>query len=109
MACAGRGLSWRSCRDLLSSSADRGPCRRVRPWSVRRPRVTIVRGLDQHRAQITAEWLDTATGDVSRARGAPTDPAGGRGVAGRFGGHALEVALEATTGWRFVLEELQAA
>jgi transposase len=26
----------------------------------------------------------------------------------RFGGQALEVALEATTGWRFVVEELRA-
>src|SRR3954451_15606560 len=109
MACAGRGLSWRSCRDLLSSSADRGPCRRVRPWSVRRPRVTIVMGLDQHRAQITADWLDTATGEVSRARIAPADRAGVQRFAGRFRGQALEVALEATTGWRFVVEELQAA
>src|SRR3954451_7448604 len=108
MACAGRGLSWRSCRDLLSSSADRGPCRRVRPWSVRRPRVTIVMGLDQHRAQITAEWLDTETGEIARTRIAPPDRAGVRRFAGRFRGQELEVALEATTGWRFVVEELQA-
>jgi hypothetical protein len=25
-------------------------------------------GLDQHRAQITAEWIDTETGEVSRQR-----------------------------------------
>jgi len=31
--------------------------------------VTIVMGLEQHRAQITAEWLDTETDEVSRARG----------------------------------------
>src|SRR4051794_19007290 len=35
-------------------------------------------GLDQHRAQITAEWIDTATGEVSRARVAPADRAGVR-------------------------------
>src|SRR3954468_22282797 len=64
-------------------------------------------GLDQHRAQITADWLDTATGEVSRARIAPADRAGVRRVAGRFRGQELEVALEATTGWRFVVEELQ--
>ena len=29
--------------------------------------MTIVMGLDQHRAQITAEWIDTATGEISRA------------------------------------------
>jgi len=32
-------------------------------------------GLDQHRAQITAEWIDTATGEVSRGRVAPADRA----------------------------------
>src|SRR3954469_17631113 len=64
-------------------------------------------GLDQHRAQITADWLDTATGEVSRARIAPADRAGVRRFAGRFRGQELEVALEARTGWRFVVEELQ--
>src|SRR3982750_4093305 len=66
-------------------------------------------GLDQHRAQITAEWIDTATGEVSRARVAPGDRAGVRRVAARFRGEDLEVALEATTGWRFVAEEFTAA
>jgi transposase len=70
--------------------------------------VTIVMGLDQHRAQITAEWLDTVTGEVSRARVAPADREGVRRFAARFGGLELEVALEATTGWRFVVEELRA-
>src|SRR3954462_13043811 len=65
-------------------------------------------GLDQHRAQITAEWIDTATGEVSRARVAPADRAAVRRFAGRFAGENLEVALEATTGWRFVVEELGA-
>jgi transposase len=65
-------------------------------------------GLDQHRAQITAEWLDTSTGEVARRRVAPADRAGVRAFAARFGGEELEVALEATTGWRFVVEELEA-
>ena len=69
--------------------------------------MTIVMGLDQHRAQITAEWLDTATGEIARTRIAPADRAGVRRFAGRFRGQPLEVALEATTGWRFVVEELQ--
>jgi transposase len=64
-------------------------------------------GLDQHRAQITADWIDTSTGEVSRARVAPAHRAGVRGFLGRFGGVELEVALEATTGWRFVVEELR--
>jgi transposase len=70
--------------------------------------VTIVMGLDQHRAQITAEWIDTATGEVSRGRVAPADRAAVRRFAARFRGQDLEVALEATTGWRFVVEELGA-
>jgi transposase len=70
--------------------------------------VTIVMGLDQHRAQITAEWIDTATGEVARARIAPADRAGVRRFAARFGAEDVEVALEATTGWRFVVEEFGA-
>ena len=37
--------------------------------------MTIVMGLDQHRAQVTADWLDSETGEVSRARVMPTDRA----------------------------------
>ncbi|MCA1678733.1 MAG: IS110 family transposase [Actinobacteria bacterium] len=77
-----------------SAAADGGP--------------TIVMGLDQHRAQITAEWLDTATGEVGRARIAPAHRAGVRRFLERFRGLRLEAALEATTGWRFVVEELAA-
>ena len=69
--------------------------------------MTIVMGLDQHRAQITAEWLDTSTGEISRARVAPAHRAGVRRFVERFRGLELEVALEATTGWRFVVEELR--
>jgi transposase len=69
--------------------------------------MAIVMGLDQHRAQITAEWVDTVTGEVSRGRIVPADRAGVRKFLARFGGRELEVALEATTGWRFVVEELR--
>jgi transposase len=64
-------------------------------------------GLDQHRAQITAEWIDTSTGEISRARVAPADRAGVCRFLERFGDQELGVALEATTGWRFVVEELR--
>ena len=66
----------------------------------------IVMGLDQHRAQISAEWIDTITGEVSRARVVPADRAGVREFLVRFRDEGL-VALEATTGWRFVVEELE--
>jgi transposase len=69
--------------------------------------MSIVMGLDQHRAQITAEWIDTSTGEVRRARVAPADRAGVRRFLSGFRGQRLEVALEATTGWRFVVEELR--
>jgi transposase len=68
----------------------------------------IVMGLDQHRGQITAEWIETETGEVSRARVAPAHREPVRRFLGRFEGRELEVALEATTGWRFVVEELRA-
>jgi hypothetical protein len=66
-------------------------------------------GLDQHRGQITGEWIDTETGEVQRTRIAPADRAHVRRWLERFRGCELEVALEATTGWRFVVEELRAA
>ena len=65
--------------------------------------MSIVMGLDQHRAQITAEWIDTETGEIGRTRVRPADRAGVRRFLARFGGQRLEVALEATTGWRFVV------
>ena len=71
--------------------------------------MTIVMGLDQHRAQITAEWLDTETGEIKRSRIAPAHRQGVRRFCERFRGQELEVALEATTGWRFVADELRQA
>ena len=71
--------------------------------------MTIVMGLDQHRAQITAEWLDTETGEVSRGRVVPAHRESVRRFLERFRGQELEAALEATTGWRFVVEELRRA
>ena len=70
--------------------------------------MSIVMGLDQHRAQITAEWIDTETGEVGRARVAPAHRDDVRKFLERFAGQRLDAALEATTGWRFVAEELRA-
>ena len=69
--------------------------------------MSIVMGLDQHRGQITGEWIDTQTGEVQRTRVVPADRAAVRKFLSRFRGQELEVALEATTGWRFVVEELR--
>jgi transposase len=70
--------------------------------------MSIVMGIDQHRAQITAEWIDLVSGEISRGRVRPADRAGVRRFLARFAGRRLEVALEATTGWRFLVEELRA-
>ena len=70
--------------------------------------MAIVMGLDQHRAQITAEWIDTDSGELGRARVSPAHRDDVRKFFKRFAGQPLEVALEATTGWRFVVEEIRA-
>jgi hypothetical protein len=57
----------------------------------------VVMGLDQHRAQITAEWIDTETGELGRARISPALRPDVRRFFKRFAGQRLEVALEATT------------
>jgi hypothetical protein len=93
--------------DLLSSSAAVGRAG-FGTVELEEARVTIVMGADQHRAQITVKWIDTDTGEISRARVAPADRAGVRSFWPRFRGQKLEVALEATMGWRFVVEELHA-
>lgn len=69
--------------------------------------MAIIMGLEQRRAQITADWVDTMTGEVSRGRIVPADRAGVRKFLALFRGQGLEVALEATTGWPFVIEELR--
>jgi Rhodopirellula transposase DDE domain len=58
--------------------------------------VSIVMGLDQHRGQITGEWIDTVTGEGQRTRVAPADRAAVRKFLQRFRGQELVVALEAT-------------
>jgi hypothetical protein len=56
----------------------------------------MVMGLDQRRAQITAEWVDTETGEIGRMRVAPAHRASVRRCLARFDGQQLEVALEAS-------------
>ena len=71
--------------------------------------MTIVVGLDVHREQITFDALDTQTGEVRRGRVRPADRQSFRRFLRQFEGEPVEAALEATTGWRFIVEELQAA
>jgi len=60
---------------------------------------------DEVRPHVRATQLDEPVVDLDQV--APTDRAGVRRFLSRFGGQELEVALEATTGWRFVVEELR--
>src|SRR3954469_16456840 len=70
--------------------------------------MAIVAGFDVHRAQITFDALDTETGEVTRGRIDAT-PAAVGGWAERFAGRAIDVAVEACTGWLFVCDALVAA
>src|SRR5215218_1050326 len=69
----------------------------------------IVVALDVHRKQITYKALDRDTGEVRRGRIAPAARAEVRTWLGRFAGREAEFALEGTTGWRFVVEEIERA
>jgi hypothetical protein len=69
----------------------------------------IVVGLDVHRNQITYKALDRDTGEVRRGRIAPATRAEVRAWLGQFAGQAVEFVLEGTTGWRFVVEEIERA
>src|SRR6266540_7256235 len=67
----------------------------------------IVVALDVHRKQITYKTLDRETGEVKRGRIAPAARADVREWLARFAGCEAEFVLEGTTGWRFVVEEIE--
>jgi hypothetical protein len=69
----------------------------------------MVVALDVHRNQITFKALDRGTGEVSRGRIAPAARVDVRAWLGQFAGRQAEFALEGTTGWRFVVEEIERA
>src|SRR5204863_2340491 len=69
----------------------------------------IVVALDVHRNQITYKALERETGELRRGRIAPTTRAEVRAWLAQFADHAVEVAVEGTTGWRFVVEEVERA
>ncbi len=73
--------------------------------------MTIVGGFDVHRAQITFDYLDTETGEVSTGQVRPATRAVlRRWLAERFAGrYGVAFAVEGCTGWRFVVEEMLAA
>ena len=69
----------------------------------------IVGGLDIHRPQITFDYLDTRTGETGRGVIRPATREVFRDWLAQFGRKRVAFALEGTTGWRFVVEELHAA
>jgi len=71
--------------------------------------VTIAIGLDVHRAQITFDALDLESGEVETGQIAPATRLELRRGLRRWNGEQVAAAVEATTGWRFVVEELRRA
>lgn len=69
----------------------------------------IICALDVHRKQITYKWIDTESGEVKRGRISPVTREELRMWLSGFGGLDAHFALEGTTGWRFIVEEIQAA
>src|SRR4051794_28939070 len=70
----------------------------------------IVGGLDIHRRQITFDYLDECSGQIQRGRIAPADRMLLRHwLKTTVDGAPAAFAVEACTGWRFVVEELRDA
>jgi transposase len=70
----------------------------------------IVGGFDVHRKQITFDYAQTQTGEVFRGEIRPATRENLRcWLSGFSSDNRTAFALEATTGWRFVVEELQRA
>jgi transposase len=71
--------------------------------------MAIVGGLDIHRRQITFDTLDTTTGETRRGQLSPASRPELRAWLAQFRGQPAAFALEATTGWRYIVEELTRA
>ena len=71
--------------------------------------MSIIGGLDMHRAQITFDWVDRDSGETHRGRIAPATRAGLHAWLSEPPGDQGAFAVEGCTGWRLVVEELQAA
>jgi transposase len=73
--------------------------------------VDIVGGFDVHRKQITFDYVEMDSGEVHRGKIRPADRQSLREWLDEFtewfSGKRIAIAVEATTGWRYVVEELQ--
>jgi transposase len=70
--------------------------------------MSIIGGLDVHRAQVTFDWVDRDSGEARRGRIASATRVALRGWLGELPCAEGAFAVEGCTGWRFVVEELQA-
>ena len=73
----------------------------------------IVGGFDVHRKQITFDYIEMDSGEVHRGK---IRPATRQSLSEwldeftqRFSGKQIAIAVEATTGWRYVVEEIKRA
>jgi transposase len=72
--------------------------------------MSIVGGLDVHRKQLTFDYVEAETGRLERGRISPADREQLAGWLRRFDGvNGVAFAVEAGTGWRYVVEEMRAA
>jgi transposase len=74
----------------------------------------IVGGFDVHRKQITFDYIEMESGEVHRGKIRPANRQSLRRswleqFSEQFPEHEAAIAVEATTGWRYVIEELQRA
>jgi transposase len=73
----------------------------------------IVGGFDVHRKQITFDYIEMESGEVHRGKMHPATRESLRSwldeFTERFSGKQIAIAVEATTGWRYVIEELRRA
>lgn len=72
--------------------------------------MSIVGGLDVHRKQLTFDYVELETGRLERGRITPADREHLAVWLRRFDGRTpVDFALEAGTGWRYVVEEMRTA
>ena len=73
----------------------------------------IVGGFDVHRKQITFDYMEMETGEIHRGKIRPANRESLRSwlesFNEQFPEHEAAIAVEATTGWRYVVEELKRA
>jgi transposase len=75
--------------------------------------VDILGGFDVHRKQITFDYMQIDSGEVHRGKIRPANRESLRewlqSFTERFSGKQIAIAVEATTGWRYVVEEMKRA